>query len=168
MERKLTLTAIEPEDLDLLYTIENDPQMWLVGDTNAPYSRYVLRDYIANQRYDIYADKQVRFVIRVDGKAVGLIDLFDFAPQHLRAEMGVAILKAERGKGYAEEAVRQLLSYCGKVLHLHQVYSIVSADNNASLAMLRAADFTEQAMLKEWLLDAKGWKDAKLMSIQLD
>ena len=33
------LRAIEPEDLDLLYRIENDVKLWNVGTTNVPYSR---------------------------------------------------------------------------------------------------------------------------------
>jgi len=31
---KVRLRAIEPEDLDLLYTIENDVSLWNVGTTN--------------------------------------------------------------------------------------------------------------------------------------
>ena len=42
------LRALEPEDLEILYTIENNQSEWNVGATNVPYSRYVLRDYIAN------------------------------------------------------------------------------------------------------------------------
>ena len=38
----VTLRAIEPEDLDVLYTIENDDKLWTVGSTNVPYSRYSL------------------------------------------------------------------------------------------------------------------------------
>ena len=35
----IRLRAIEPEDLDLLYLIENDTRLWNVGTTNVPYSR---------------------------------------------------------------------------------------------------------------------------------
>ena len=40
----IRLRAIEPEDLDLLYQIENDSSLWDVGTTNVPYSRYTLHD----------------------------------------------------------------------------------------------------------------------------
>ena len=46
--KEVRLRAMEPEDLDLLYKIENDERLWNVCTTNVPYSRYVLRDYIAN------------------------------------------------------------------------------------------------------------------------
>ena len=46
------LRAVEPEDLDLLYKIENDVKLWNVGATNVPYSRYTLHDYVANASDD--------------------------------------------------------------------------------------------------------------------
>jgi diamine N-acetyltransferase len=42
--KTIKLRAIEPEDLDLLYRIENDADLWAVGATNVPYSRYTLHD----------------------------------------------------------------------------------------------------------------------------
>ena len=43
-EQKVLLRALEPEDLDMLYQIENNRQLWDVGTTNVPYSRYALHD----------------------------------------------------------------------------------------------------------------------------
>ena len=39
---KIVLRAMEPEDLEELYAIENDRSIWDVGSTNVPYSRYAL------------------------------------------------------------------------------------------------------------------------------
>jgi diamine N-acetyltransferase len=158
--KEVTLTALEPEDLEVLYTIENDQQQWLVSNTNVPYSRYALRDYISSQQHDIYADNQVRFVIRAEGKAIGLIDLFDFSPRHRRAEMGVAILKDEQGKGYAKEAILLLQQYCSETLGMHQIYCTVPADNTASIAMLKTTGFIQIALLSEWLKTGGNWQDA--------
>ena len=38
----ITLRALEPEDLDALYAIENDTEIWDVGHTNVPYSKYAV------------------------------------------------------------------------------------------------------------------------------
>ena len=95
----MTLRALEPQDLELLYTIENDREQWQVADTNAPYSRYDLENYILSQQHDVYADKQLRLVVCDDkGSGVGLVDLFNFSPANKRAELGLAILKSEREK----------------------------------------------------------------------
>ena len=59
---EIRLRALEPEDLDVLYAIENDLDLWSVGYTTVPYSRYLLHDYIANSQCDIYADRQMRLM----------------------------------------------------------------------------------------------------------
>jgi diamine N-acetyltransferase len=160
----MLLRALEPTDLELLYTIENDPEMWNVGDACVPYSRYDLKNYILNQQHDIHADKQLRLVICADeqhgdGKAVGLIDLFNYSPQHNRAELGLAILRSEQGKGYATEALHQMNDYARNVLHIHQLYSVVSADNQPSLTMLRSAGYCNETILHDWLATPQGYKD---------
>ena len=58
----ISLRALEPEDLDLLYHIENDDELWGVGVTNVPYSRYLLHDFISSTTGDIYTDKQIRSI----------------------------------------------------------------------------------------------------------
>lgn len=172
----MILSPLEPEDLELLYTIENDPDLWSVGSANVPYSRYALRDYIATQRHDIFADKQVRLVARVEedaaaaqpAKAVGLVDLFNFSPEHLRAEVGLAILQAERGKGYGRQALRLLTEYARRVLRLHSIYAVVAEDNAASLALFRAAGFTYEQRLKNWISRPDGtWSDAVFLQMTL-
>ena len=161
---KIKLRAIEPEDLDLLYKIENDVRLWNVGTTNVPYSKYTLHDYIANSADDIYTDKQLRMIVEnMAGKAVGIVDLMNFSPQHLRAETGIVIMEAERRQGYATEALDALCDYACSVLHLHQLYGIVAKDNQAAMTLYDKAGFASQEVLKDWLFDGKKYTDAILM-----
>ena len=44
--KRIQLRAIEPEDLELLYSIENDMSVWNVGMTNVPYSKFALNEYL--------------------------------------------------------------------------------------------------------------------------
>lgn len=161
---EMQLSPLEPEDLELLYEIENSPEMWDVTSSNVPYSRYVLKDYIANQQNDIYADKQIRFVIRVEGAAIGLIDLFNFEPRHQRAELGLAILKEHRGKGFSAQAIGLLKEYAQKVINLHQIYCIVPENNKPSLRMLRSEGFCNEFILKDWIQTSDGWQNAVFTS----
>ena len=75
---QIVLRAIEPEDLDALYMIENNMELWNVGTTNVPYSRYMLHEYVAESAGDIYTDKQVRLMIENDRKeVVGIVDIVE-------------------------------------------------------------------------------------------
>ena len=98
----LQLRAIEPEDLDIMYAMENDPQTWDVTNFNVPYSKFVLRQYIENSQCDMFADRQLRLMIerREDKVVIGTIDVTDFAPAHSRGEIGVAIDRSVSRKDY--------------------------------------------------------------------
>ena len=160
---KVCLRALEMEDLDFLYEVENDRSLWGVGCTNVPYSRQMLIDYIACASADIYADRQMRLIIEDEQrKTVGMIDLINFDPRHLRAEIGIVIKDEARGKGYAQEAIRQLLVYSKEILHLHQLYAIVSTKNGKASNMLHSVGFEGSKILKEWLFEGDFYVDAYL------
>ena len=72
MNNELYLRAMGPEDLDVLYQVENDRELWNVGVTNVPYSRQALQHFIANTTYDIYTDKQVRMLACVNQQVIGI------------------------------------------------------------------------------------------------
>ena len=59
----LQLRAPEPEDLEVLYKWENDTDVWIYGSAMSPYSKYILRQYIADAQTDIFESKQLRYMI---------------------------------------------------------------------------------------------------------
>ena len=161
MEKKIFLRALEPEDLDFLYEMENDESLWEVGSTNVPYSRQMLLDYIATASADIYADKQVRFIIENEAhERVGIIDLMNFDPRHQRAEVGIVVKKEYQGQGFARLALKHLLQYATNLLHLHQIYAIVGCDNAGCLKLLKSFGFQGDICLKDWIFSGKEYGDA--------
>lgn len=163
METTVTLTPLEPDDLTLLYTIENNPEQWHIATAAAPYSRYDLQNYIATQQHDIYADRQLRLVIRTQGKAAGLIDLCNFCPQHNRAEIAIALLAQYRHQGIARIALQRLERYATCAICLHQLYAVVPSDNDGSRALFTAAGYRHNATLTHWLQRPKQYIDALIM-----
>ena len=164
MVNKIKLRAMEPEDLDILYLIENDKGLWNVGATNVPYSRYTLHEYMANAKNDIYADRQVRLMVENEaGEVVGIVDVVNFDPQHQRAELGIVIMNDHRRKGYATAAVEEILRYALRILHLHQLYVIVDKENTIALQLFRKTEFQESASLAQWLYDGRDYRDALLL-----
>lgn len=165
---EVTLRAIEPEDLDVLYRIENDRLLWGEGITNVPYSRYILHEYIATSSADIYTDKQVRFmIIDPQGVAVGIADLVNFNPKHRRAEVGLMLMSQYRGRGYASAALKELCRYSSEVLNINQLYAVVSTDNIKSITMLKRMGFHESGVLSEWLCNGCEYSDAIILQKKL-
>lgn len=166
--KNIRLRAIEPEDLDILYEIENDRLLWDVGATNVPYSRYSLHNYIASQTNDIFADRQLRLMIEnEDGQTIGIVDLMNFDPQHQRAEIGIVVMTPWRRKGYAKEAIAQIVKYSTERLHLHQLYAFVATDNEASLRLFSKSGFVSGSVLTDWLFDGCDYHDALLVQLFL-
>lgn len=160
------LRAIEPEDLDLLYRIENDKKLWNVGTSNVPYSRYTLHDYVANASDDIYVDRQVRMMVEnKTGQIVGIVDVVDFDPGNRRAEVGLIVMEQYRHQGYASSILCQIADYALKVLHLHQLYAFVDVKNKASLCLFRKMGYQESALIRDWLYDGTEYDDARLMQL---
>lgn len=162
------LRAMEPEDLDMLYNIENDEKIWEVGATNVPYSRYALHDYIANASNDIYADQQVRMIVENEsGETIGIADITNFDPRHRRAEVGLVIVKQYRDKGYGRDTLTRLADYARNVINLHQLYAIIGVSNERTLHLFSQSGYREQARLKDWLMTGNNYGDAVLMQLIL-
>ena len=77
--QNIHLRALEPEDLDFLYEIENNESIWEVSNTQTPYSKWVLKQYLENAHQDIFEAKQLRLVIvlAATNEKVGLIDTYN-------------------------------------------------------------------------------------------
>ena len=158
------LRAMEPEDLDDLYQIENDRNLWDVGRTNVPYSRFALHEYIANSANDIYSDKQLRLIIETgEDKVAGIVDLCNYDPRHNRAEVGIVVKAAFRNQGLAHEALSELHRYADEVLGVYQLYAIVAQTNGQSLSLFKSLGYQHTATLRHWLCSDDGYQDALLM-----
>ena len=162
--KQIKLRAIEPEDLDLLYRIENDVELWNVSTSNVPYSRYLLHDYVANCKNDIYSDGQVRMMVENDeDEIVGLVDLVNFDPSNRRAEVGLIILNSYRQQGYGTAVLAQISVYALRILHLHQLYAYIDVNNIPSLRLFEKAGFQIAANIKDWLFDGTKFGDSVLV-----
>ena len=154
------LRALEPEDLDFLFSAENNESFWKISSTQTPYSKYILQKYIENAHQDIYEAKQYRFVIcNKQNIPVGMIDLFDFNPQHNRVGVGILILPENQGKGYGSEALKMVIDYAFTYLNVHQIFVNIIADNHKSIALFEKFNFKKIGIKKDWIFDNTNYKD---------
>lgn len=156
------LRALEPTDLDFLFTLENDESLWEVSNTTTPFSNYILKRYLDNSHRDIYDIKQLRLVIckNGDGAAIGLIDLYDFDPKHNRVGVGIVIFpETEKRKGHALEAVKLTCNYVFKYLNVHQIFAGITEGNVGSIKLFEKAGFEKSGVLKDWIFAEGTYKN---------
>ncbi len=165
------LRALEPEDLDLLYTIENDETMWDVSDNPLPYSRYALRQYLAEQPRDIHEARELRLAVveKATGEAVGLVDLVNYSPADRRAEVCIAVLREKRGRGIGLAALGVLEQYAGHYLGIRMLYALVSCTNNPLCHKLfLRAGYTPAAVLPRWHRHNNTYEDVQVFIREID
>lgn len=158
---QIFLRALEPEDLDFLYLLENNPDIWEISGTTTPYSRHILKHYLENAHKDIYEVKQLRLCIcNLEGVMIGLIDLFDFDPKNLRVGMGIIVNgEAIRNQGVGTEAVAILCNYVFSVFGLRQVYANVLEGNEASIHLFTKMGFKEVGTKIDWISSGGKFKN---------
>ena len=163
--KSIYLRALEPGDLDFLYTLENDTAIWEISGTKTPYARHVLKQYRANAYMDIYEVKQLRLgICDKKDRLIGLIDLFDFDPSHRRAGIGIVIRSdSDRNKGMGSEALQLLENYAFHVLDLRQLYANVGAENSASLHLFQKLGYQQAGIKKDWIRTGTGYQDEILL-----
>lgn len=157
---QIYLRQVEPEDVDLLYSWENDTNNWKVSETLVPFSKQTIKTYVLSS-HDIYSTKQLRLIIckKEDNTPVGAIDLFEYDPQNKRAGVGILILKEYREKGFAKDALSTLIAYSSNTLFLHQLFCSIGVNNIKSIQLFEKAGFVQTGLKKDWLKTKIGWED---------
>ena len=164
----LFLRALEPEDLDFVHSIENDETIWNYSNTQTPYSRFLIHQYLENAHQDIYEAKQLRLAICKNNseQAIGLIDLFDFDPRNNRAGIGIVIQKTEeRNQGFGAESLELLINYSFKQLNLHQLYANIGVENETSIRLFTTFGFQNCGVKKDWNLIENTYQDEALFQL---
>ncbi|MGL2966439.1 GNAT family N-acetyltransferase [Flavobacterium sp. XGLA_31] len=162
------LRALEPEDLEFVYSIENDENIWEVSNTITPYSKFLIRQYLENAHQDIYEAKQLRLAIckNDDLTPIGLIDLFDFDIKNKRAGVGIVIQnEIDRNSGFGKEALSLVISYAFRHLQLHQLYANIGTENSASLSLFTTFGFEKIGVKKDWNFTGDTFHDEALFQL---
>ncbi len=162
------LRALEHEDLDFIYEIENDETIWNVSNTNTPYSKFLIRQYLENTHQDIYEAKQLRLAICKNNslETIGLIDLFDFDPKNNRAGIGIIIKEnQDRKSGFGTESLALLINYSFSKLNLHQLFANINPQNSASVTLFTKFGFQNIGTKKHWNLVKGSYQDEDLYQL---
>ncbi len=146
------LRAVETADLETLYECENKISVWKVSNTQAPYSKHVLGQYLESSHQDIYTNKQLRLMICLNEtqETIGTVDLFEFEPAHARVGVGVLIFEEFRNKGYALEALNSVIHYAFQILLVNQLFCNISSSNRLSIQLFEKLGFKIIGVKKQW------------------
>lgn len=166
--QNIHLRALEPEDVNFIYEVENDESVWEISHTQTPYSKYLIVQYLENAQQDIYEAKQLRLAICNNNsfKAIGLIDLFEFDPVNRRAGVGILIHdKQNRGRGIGSEVLQLIVDYAFTHLNLHQLFANIDPQNKQSVNLFTKFGFAEIGTKKQWNFVRGSYRDETLYQL---
>jgi len=138
--KKIILRDLNYSDVDFLFHIENNEELWKYGSERKKYSKLELVNYISDANIDICIAGQYRFVIESLNKPIGFVDLFNYAIH--QAEVGIIIDTPFRRKGHAKEALHLISSYAFKKLAIQHLLCSVKTTNKSSISLFYSCGFT--------------------------
>ncbi|MDO5607029.1 MAG: GNAT family protein [Capnocytophaga sp.] len=163
------LRALESDDLQSLYDLENDVTLWEVSETQLPFSKYVLQQYLDSAHKDIYEVRQLRLVISTYAmQLAGCVDLYGFDPKNRRAGVGIVVTEPFRRKGIGKEVLELVTEYARKFLGLHQLYAYISEENTASRKLFEKSGYEPKGTLSDWIFSDGKYKNVSLYQLILD
>ncbi len=159
----LILRALEPNDLDFVYSCENDACIQAEGSQLAPLSRHALRQLIDTAFLPITETGQLRLILAIEstGEPIGIADLYDISLVHRHASVGLAIHPAtQRGRGHGHTAIALIEHYAYCRLNLCQLYTEIRASNLASQKLFADCGYLSVGTKRAWFrTEADIWED---------
>jgi RimJ/RimL family protein N-acetyltransferase len=147
------LRALEVEDLERTHKWHNDPSLFVSRSTE----EHWLKQKCAFSKNEV----NLAICLKDTNDHIGNIYLRDIDWISRRGTLHIFIGDAEnRGKGYGQSAIRQLISYAFDELNLHKISLTILTDNEVARHMYEKCGFTVEGTLKRHVYKNGQYKDA--------
>ncbi len=149
--KKVTLRAIEEDDLTKLHEWSNDPEIWhMLAGWHFPYSKESQRRWFATLQSD---PNNQRFAIQTpDAPLVGTANLIQIDWKNNHAFHGMMIAdKESRGKGFGIDTIMAIMRYAFEELHLERLDGDIIEYNAASIHLYcEKCGWKEEGRMRNW------------------
>ena len=165
--RRLVLRPPKLEDADALFSIFSDPEAMRFWATPPWQSRQQAVDRIEQDVADQADGSALRLLLEpaAGGPILGAVALFGFVEGSARAETGYIVARPAWGQGFAQEAMRALLTYAFASLRLRRVEADIDPRNEPSARLLERLGFLREGNLRERWVVAGEVSDTALYGI---
>ncbi|MGP4064282.1 GNAT family N-acetyltransferase [Oceanobacillus sp. M65] len=149
--KRLTLRKMQEKDSAGLFAVWSDPSVTRFMNIPAFTGEDQAKEMINFLAELAHENKALRYTIRTkdSGQIIGSCgyNTIDFA--NGKTELGYELAKGHWGKGYASEAIRELMNYAFEELNLHRIEAKVEPENKNSIRLLQNLEFTFEGTLRD-------------------
>lgn len=139
---RMTLRRYQPEDADALYRhMGTDPSMYKYSGWN-PYATKEMAEETVKRFIQSYDNDEhvYSWVMDVDDILIGTIGAYDYENDQI--EVGFSVVPAWQGKGYASEALTEVIKYLSENENIPCIKAWCAAENIGSKRVLEKAGMT--------------------------
>lgn len=164
---RVRLRPVTPEDAKRTFNWYNDPE------TIAPFDRFSVDTFEEFERSIRDAPKDPtslapRYVVALCAGDVPIGFVGHYVPHPVLETLDIWYVigdRASRGKGYATEAVEQLVSHLYDATSLPRIGATVDVENRPSLALLERLGFQREGVLRSALFHHARWHDVAVYGV---
>lgn len=152
INKRIKLRKLKNKDVIQLVKIGNEKLLsYFTMYLPFPFKTKDARKVILNGIEGFKEKKMYRFGIELckQNKIIGIIDLYDINKKDGKAKIGYWLGKEYRGKGFAYEAVNDILNLSFKNLNLNKVSAKTLINNQRSNDLLNKFKFRKAAILRK-------------------
>ena len=155
---RVVLRPLEREHLARCVKWFNDREVTLFLARDEPLSMEQEERWFAEYRSKV--DEEI-YAIEVEGDHVGNVGLHGIDRANRRASLGIVIGEKDRwSKGYGTDAMRTVLRYAFRELHLHKVNLDVLDYNERAIRLYERCGFSREGLRREEL-----WKRGRFVNL---
>jgi len=166
-EQRVFLRALEEGDLERTYRWHNDPELYsALVDGFRFVSHQAEREWLAKRTNYSVSEVNLAICLSPGGDHIGNVYLRPIDLVSRNAVLGIFIgERANRGRGFGEQALRAALRHAFLDLGLEKVYFEVLAENATAVRLYERVGFKTEGRLRKQVFKNGNFKDALVMGI---
>jgi RimJ/RimL family protein N-acetyltransferase len=165
---RLVLRPIRLDDAETIFKYRSDStinkyQGWIPNTIDDVYDFIKIR---VSSTIDLIGTWYQFVIIKKEkNELIGDIGIHFLDSDKKQVEIGCTLDKNHQGKGYATEALKELINYLFHELHKHRIITSIDPNNIKSIGLVERLGFRKEAHFKESILIRGEWVDDLVYAI---
>jgi ribosomal-protein-alanine N-acetyltransferase len=165
--KRLKLIEITAQHVDSLYEILSLEEVTRFYGTNRFTLQVEASKLIDMFQKNFLEKRGVRWGIKLkeNQRIIGTVGLNGLHLKNKRAEIGYELHPSFWRKGYASEAIKEVLRFSFNQLDLYRIGAVVYPENEASINLLIQQGFTKEGLLRGYFNQNEQFHDTYVLSL---
>jgi len=168
---RLLLRPISLDDAEAVFKyrsdlVTNKYQGWIPNTINDVYD--FIEKKVTSTIDVVDTWYQLVIIRKKDGELIGDIGIHFLDSDKKQVEIGYTLNKKQHGKGYATEAVKEIINYLFDELNKRRIVTSIDPRNIKSIKLVERLGFRKEAHFKESIFMNGEWVDDSVYAILKD